>query len=128
MYAAASNRRNSRRRGDRAAGRARCVRTSRRAAWYEWLALAFVVLLLTYAVVVWAQPHDGLVHERAAAVHVANGDTLWSLARAHPVPGLSTAQTVDLIRAINGRTDAAIQAGEVLLIPGNTSHGVVAAR
>ena len=100
----------------------------RRAAWYEWLAVALVVLLLAYAVLAWTRPATGAPIERAHAVHVASGETLWSLARAYPTPGLSTAENVERILAINERTSGRVLAGEVLFVPAPPEPGLLAQR
>ncbi len=128
VNAIASNRRGFVQNRSHRSVRSRRISSARHAAWYEWLALVLVVLLLTYAALTWARPHTGSPHERTATVHVGGGDTLWSLARTHPTPGLTTAQNVELIRAINGRSGGAIHAGEVLLVPSGTEQGLMAAR
>lgn len=51
------------------------------------------------------------------AVRVAPSDTLWSIAQANRLPGVSTARTVEAIARINGLKDLAIRAGAVLHIP-----------
>ena len=50
-------------------------------------------------------------------VSVAPGDSLWSLAAAHPVKGLDTSRTVNLIREWNGLASGTLQVGEVLSVP-----------
>ncbi len=51
------------------------------------------------------------------AVRVADQETLWDLAKAHPVSGNTTAQTVSIIRDLNGLEGSMIAAGEVLRVP-----------
>ena len=51
------------------------------------------------------------------AVLVHDNATLWDLARAHPVEGLGTAQTVALIQERNGLTTGTIAAGQSLDVP-----------
>lgn len=51
------------------------------------------------------------------AVRVASHDTLWDLAKAHPVEGSTTAETVSLIRGLNGMQGSVIAVGEVLRVP-----------
>lgn len=48
---------------------------------------------------------------------VRPGQSLWAIADAHPVPGLDTAQTVELIASLNALQDAAISPGDTLHIP-----------
>lgn len=50
-------------------------------------------------------------------VLVAPEDTLWRLAQANPLPGLSTAETVRVIREINGLEDSTLAVGQVLSVP-----------
>ena len=100
----------------------------RRAAWYEWLAVALVVLLLAYAALAWTRPATGAPIDRTHPVHVVSGETLWSLARAYPTPGLSTAQNVDRIVILNKRTSGRVLAGEVLLVPAPPESGLLAKR
>jgi Tfp pilus assembly protein FimV len=58
----------------------------------------------------------------AISVTVSSADTLWSIAAAHRLPGMSTVQTVDSILAANGLTEARVEAGSVLSVP---AQGVV---
>lgn len=53
----------------------------------------------------------------ATAVRVRESQTLWDLARVHPVDGLSTAQTVELIRSINDMEQSALTLGQVVYVP-----------
>lgn len=50
-------------------------------------------------------------------VHVAEGDTIWSLAEHHPVDGLSTYETVKLIESQNSLSSSALAAGQDILVP-----------
>ena len=50
-------------------------------------------------------------------VLVDRGDTLWAIARANQVPGLSTAQTADLIARLNDLSSGQLIAGTELAIP-----------
>jgi Tfp pilus assembly protein FimV len=50
-------------------------------------------------------------------VKARQGDTLWSLASAHPVAGLSTAQTTALIAELNDVRANALPAGSTLRVP-----------
>ncbi len=82
----------------------------------EWLTLIAVAGLLVGAVLLGA----GKSHEVSATtpVRVQGGDTLWSLASEHPVKGLSTAQTADLIAEVNGLDGAhVLQAGSMISVP-----------
>lgn len=50
-------------------------------------------------------------------VVVTAGSSLWSLASAHPAPGLDTAATSDLIGAWNHVDAGTLKPGQVLLVP-----------
>lgn len=55
----------------------------------------------------------------------ANG-SLWKLASSHPVTGLSTAETVELIQRENSLDSATIYAGQTLRVPNQTTAEGVA--
>lgn len=56
-------------------------------------------------------------------VRVAASDTLWSIARAHPVEGMTSAQVVAEMRRLNHLdTVAAIQPGAVISVPAGDSY------
>lgn len=50
-------------------------------------------------------------------VRVEQGDTLWAIAKQHPVSGLSTEQTADLIARLNSLDAPALVAGSELKVP-----------
>lgn len=50
-------------------------------------------------------------------VRISKADTLWEIAQDHPVQGLSTQETVRLIRALNNMESSIIVAGETLQVP-----------
>ena len=45
------------------------------------------------------------------------GDTLWGIASDHAVDGLSTQDTVDVVRAWNGLTSSSLTPGTTLVVP-----------
>ncbi len=60
-------------------------------------------------------------------VHVTQ--TLWDIASAHPIDGLTTPQTVDRIKQINGLTSSQLHIGQELAVPCDAgSSAAVAAR
>jgi len=61
-------------------------------------------------------------------IRVRSGDSLWSIAAAHPVEGLDTARAAELIAEINDLEGAALTAGSAILVPGDVSAGNVAMR
>ena len=50
-------------------------------------------------------------------VSISTGDTLWTLAEAHPVSGLSTREVIDLVKEWNGLEGGLISPGDVLAVP-----------
>ncbi len=64
------------------------------------------------------------------AVRVESADTLWSIARANPQTGLSTAQTVSVIVRLNGGSVCAdLHPGDSLSVPsGEVADAAVASR
>lgn len=65
---------------------------------------------------------------QTTAVRVAPNDTLWDLAKAHPLEGSTTAETVSVIRQLNGLEGSMIAAGEVLKVPADASEMTALAR
>lgn len=61
-------------------------------------------------------------------VRVGAGESLWELAQRHPVRGMSTGQTVDLLAEINELEGAAIAEGAVLKVPASRGSSAVAMR
>jgi hypothetical protein len=53
----------------------------------------------------------------ATSVVVHDGDSVWSLAEAHPVDGYSTQEVVTWIESHNQLESATIQAGQTLDVP-----------
>lgn len=50
-------------------------------------------------------------------VRVQSGDSLWSLAQEHPIEGLSTQETSDMIRSVNHLEHGSLDAGAHLKGP-----------
>lgn len=50
-------------------------------------------------------------------VCVQPGDSLWSLAQEHPIEGLSTQETSDMIRSVNHLEHGSLNAGAHLKVP-----------
>lgn len=82
----------------------------------EWTAVLLVAAALV-ATLLWfsAAGVNGEVPTRP--VRVESGDSLWSLAAAHPVEGLNTDQTVQLIRQVNEIDGSTLHAGQLLHVP-----------
>lgn len=56
-----------------------------------------------------------------ASITVDEHDTLWDIASEHSVNGLGTADTVAVIRRVNGLRSALIHPGQVLSVPSRTT-------
>lgn len=50
-------------------------------------------------------------------VRVQSGDSLWSLAQEHPIEGLSTQETSDMIRNVNHLEHGSLDSGVHLKVP-----------
>lgn len=50
-------------------------------------------------------------------VRVQSGDSLWSLAQEHPIEGLSTQETSEMIRSVNHLEHGSLDAGAHLIVP-----------
>ncbi len=62
------------------------------------------------------------------SVSVEPNASLWTLASAHPVEGLSTQETVQLIEQENGLTTGMLQVGDTLLVPATSSSATALAQ
>lgn len=80
------------------------------------IALIVIVLLgLLAAVLISGRSAEVKVGTSSITVHA--GESLWTIAQEHPVEGLSTAQTVQLIMHMNDLADSTIAAGRPLHVP-----------
>lgn len=92
---------------------------------------AAVVAALIVAVIFAAAVSGHRSGGRAAATQIVKidaGDSLWSIAAAHPVPGLSTAQTVELIKRSNQLSGSSVAEGTLLRVPSDRPSSVALAR
>lgn len=60
---------------------------------------------------------DSVANVTYETVRVQSGDSLWSLAQEHPIDGLSTQETSDMIRSVNHLDRGSLDAGAVLKVP-----------
>ena len=60
---------------------------------------------------------DSVANVTYETVRVQPGDSLWSLAQEHPIDGLSTQETSDMIRSVNHLDRGSLDAGAVLKVP-----------
>lgn len=90
-------------------------------------ARAALALLMVFASVVAITGHPasvtGAAVTRFETVTVAEGGNLWQIATAHPVQGLETAETVDLIRATNRLATSVVHVGQTLRVPAQGPAG-----
>ena len=63
---------------------------------------------------VYAESVSNVTYE---TVRVQSGDSLWSLAQEHPIEGLSTQETSDMIRNVNHLERGSLDAGAHLKVP-----------
>jgi len=76
-----------------------------------------LMLLVTLFAAAWLSGRSANDLETVQQVRVESGDTLWSLAEAHPMPGKSTAETVRVLMELNDIADSTLVAGTVLDVP-----------
>lgn len=77
----------------------------------------FFVLATTVFTARHAAYADSVSNVTYVTVRVHAGDSLWSLAEEHPVEGLSTQETSDMIRSVNHLERGSLDAGAVLKVP-----------
>ena len=82
----------------------------------EWLAVVLVaVALLVVAATSGGSPQVDVSATRT--VGVSAGDTLWEIASRHPITGLSTAQTVEVLAELNDVEGSLLTAGSSVIVP-----------
>ena len=87
------------------------------------IAFVFISLAVSIAIIVGISDsnHAAVAEASNAAqfqtIKVAEGESLWTLAEEHPVKGLSTQETSDLIRSRNHLSRATLSAGSYLKVP-----------
>lgn len=79
--------------------------------------LAALTVCLTYACIAAVTPAKPSAHVSTESIRVQPADTLWGIALEHPVDGLSTAETVQLIRSLNGFETSSLRVGDVVAVP-----------
>ena len=78
-----------------------------------------LLVLLAIALVACALASRGIAPADVPTTHVrvAPGDTLWSIAAQNAAPGLTTAQTADLIAKLNDLESSTLVAGAEIDVP-----------
>lgn len=94
----------------------------------ETTVLALIVVALFAAA--WLSGRAPSQELATETLRVRPGQTLWSIAREHPSPGRSTAETVQFLAQINGLEGVAVAAGAMLEVPaaGTPSRSTLASR
>jgi hypothetical protein len=94
------------------------------------LELAIIVALVAavIAAAVLSGASAGGQPTRTSTIKVGAGESLWSIATAHPVQGMTTQQNVDAIRRANHLRGSTVAEGSVLRVPGAASGAVALAR
>ncbi|MDI6900363.1 MAG: LysM peptidoglycan-binding domain-containing protein [Anaerosomatales bacterium] len=64
----------------------------------------------------------------SATIKVSSNESLWTIAAGNPVDGLTTAQTVHLIKEMNGLEDSAVMDGQLLTVPSDGDTSAAMAR
>lgn len=76
------------------------------------------VIVVGLAVLLLGPQADAGSEPVPAVSHVVKaGETLWSIASAHTVPGEDVRRTVSLIRSANGMQSGTVRAGSTITIP-----------
>jgi len=82
-----------------------------------------LIAVLLIAIPLLSRGSDAPNSSGTASVLVSQGDTLWSLARSNPVPGLSTEENAERIAAMNGIQSGRLPVGSAIEVP--VEQGVV---
>ena len=80
-------------------------------------ALVLLIIVALFAVAWLSGRPGGLSSLETQRVRVRGGDSLWSLASEHRIPGKTTAETVDVLADVNGLTGSTLAAGTVIDVP-----------
>lgn len=91
-------------------------RSRERLSLVESVLLVLLVVALAYAGYRAMVPTYARV-ESTATVRVTPEQTLWDLASRHRVPGATTAETIEIIKQVNGMTDSALRVGQTVQVP-----------
>lgn len=92
----------------------------------EWFVLA--IALITVVLAAAGSPEPTTPAVKTVSVRVQSGDSAWSLAEAHPIDGLSTAQTAQVIIGLNDGHTTTLAVGESVLVPMAGTEPTVAMR
>jgi len=97
------------------AGTLRRGRAGRAAGVLETAVLVAIALLLVAGLLATSGKNHSVT--QTSRVKVDAGDTLWELAQQYPVPGLTTAQTVEVIADLNHVTPGGLPPHGTVVVP-----------
>jgi len=104
----------------------RAARGRRQLTLTEVAILCGVALIVLLAAIWPALGHTVRSDAPPTSVRVATNQTLWSIASSHRGAGMSTAETVDWIRRVNGLHTSVLREGSVLRVPAPPSETATA--
>jgi hypothetical protein len=88
-----------------------------------------IVAILAIAIVIgaaWPRIHEpSRIH--TTTLRIEPGQSLWTIAETHPVEGLTTQQSADLIASMNGLRGT-VSAGSVIRVPSEAAGSALAMR
>jgi LysM domain len=89
----------------------------------------FILIVLAILLVLGIATSSGRSHaaQPTSRVHVDVGDTLWSIAVAHPVEGQTTQQTAEQIADMNGARQGVLTAGTTIQVPASGHYSTAVA-
>ena len=122
--------RSDRRHGTGSHGGSRSDRSPRRQlTLVEWGVLVAIVAALAVATLAVSGNTEVEASELGTVVvRVRATQTLWEIASANPIPGRSTAQTVEVIKAINELESSQLRADQLLEVPHASLEVALASR
>jgi len=85
--------------------------------WIEWSVLLALAVALVLATLAAGNPTDTTSSLETRTVRVRTSQTLWDIAQTHPVPGNTTAQTVEVIRSLNNMSTSTLHVEQLLEVP-----------
>lgn len=99
----------------------------RRLALTEWVILSVAVLCVVAVALYPSIRTRATSWPSTVTIKVNEAETLWGIAKSHPIKGLSTAETVAAIRNNNGLPDSGLQQGQLLKVPGEVEQSAAMA-
>ena len=88
---------------------------------FPWTIFVAFTLFFVLATSIFSARHaayaESVSNVTYETVRVQSGDSLWSLAQEHPIEGLSTQETSDMIRNVNHLEHGSLDAGAHLKVP-----------